>query len=371
MTEYNKNNPFPAKIEARTLLNQKGSTKNTYHLTLSLAGSNIQYQPGDALGIFPENPTSVVNTILKALNKSGSEEIVDPRSQATLTFKQFLLTKANLLRITLPMLKQFKELSHLTHDEAKKERLTLIENHDVEDLFLKCAAPDAPLQELVSYFSPLLPRFYSIASSQCLDPNFVDLLIVTFSCKKGDKIRQGLGSQFLCEFAKPLETPIPTYLHPNATFKLPEDPTLPIIMIGPGTGVAPYRAFLQQRLETDAKGKNWLFFGERQRAYDFYYESFFTDLAKRDFLRLDCAFSRDQESKVYVQDLLQKEGVDIWKWIQDGAMIYVCGDAHRMAKDVTATLHDIAAKEGNLSDQDAKNFIRQLRKDKRLLLDVY
>lgn len=142
-------------------------------------------------------------------------------------------------------------------------------------------------------------------------------------------------------------------------------------MIGPGTGVAPYRAFLQQRLETDAKGKNWLFFGERQRAYDFYYESFFTDLAKRDFLRLDCAFSRDQESKVYVQDLLQKEGVDIWKWIQDGAMIYVCGDAHRMAKDVTATLHDIAAKEGNLSDQDAKNFIRQLRKDKRLLLDVY
>ena len=371
MTEYNKNNPFPAKLLERELLNREGSTKQTYHLKLDLSGSQMAYAPGDAIGIFPENSHQIVDSILNALKKTGNEEVVDPRTQATLSFRCFLLTKSNLIRITLPMLKQFPELSALTQADAKEARKEFIERNDLEDLFAKYATPEIHLQELISYISPMLPRFYSIASSQFETPDSVDLLVVTFQYEQGGKMRWGLGSQFLCKFAKIGETPIPTYHHPNATFKMPENPNTSMIMIGPGTGVAPYRAFLYERLHQRAKGKNWLFFGERQRAYDFYYEDFFSKLNKSAFLRLDCAFSRDQEEKIYVQDLMKKETDSIWEWVQEGAAIYICGDARHMAKDVTATLHDIAAKKGSFSDQEAKDFIRKMRKEKRLLLDVY
>lgn len=369
MTEYNKSNPFPAKLLERKLLNQEGSTKQTYHLKLDLSTSQISYEPGDAIGIFPENPPAVVDSILKALKKTGKEEVVDPRTNATLSLKHFLLTKSNLIRITLPMLQQFPELQLLI--ENKDARKEFIENHDLEDLLTQHPNPNISLQELVSYISPMLPRFYSIASSQRETPNSVDLLVVTFQCKQGGKMRWGLGSSFLCDQAKVGKTLVPMYHHPNATFKIPEEKTSPMIMIGPGTGVAPYRAFLQERLAQKASEKNWLFFGERMRAYDFYYEDYFTDLEEAGFLRLDCAFSRDQEEKVYVQHLIQKQASDVWKWIQDGAYIYICGDARHMAKDVTATLHDIVAEKGNYSDQEAKDFIRQMRQEKRFLLDVY
>jgi len=371
MTEYNKNNPFPAKLVERELLNQEGSTKQTYHLKLDLSGSQIAYAPGDAIGIFPENPKQIVDSILNALKKTGEEEVVDPRTQASLSLRHFLKAKANLIRITLPMLKQFPELSALTVADAKEARRDFIENHDLEDLFTRYANPKAPLQELLSYISPMLPRFYSIASSQLSTPDSVDLLVVTFQCKQGGKMRWGLGSRFLCEVATIGETPIPIYHHPNTTFKVPEDPNTPIMMIGPGTGVAPYRAFLQERLHQEAKGKNWLFFGERQRAYDFYYEDFFIDLEKKGLLHLDCAFSRDQEEKVYVQDVMKKKSDQIWEWIHEGAIIYICGDARHMSKDVTATLHEVITEKGSLSDQEAKDFIRKLRTEKRLLLDVY
>lgn len=369
MTEYNKSNPFPAKLLERKLLNREGSTKETYHLKLDLSGSQIMYEPGDALGIFPENPSSVVDSILHALKKTGKEEVVDPRTNATVTLKHFLCAKSNLIRITLPMLKQFPDLQLLT--ESKEARKEFVENHDLEDLLTQQPNPSISLQELISYISPMLPRFYSIASSQRETPDSVDLLVVTFQCKQGGKVRWGLGSRFLCGQAQVGETMIPTYHHPNATFKVPEDKNTPMIMIGPGTGVAPYRAFLQERLLQKASAKNWLFFGERMRAYDFYYEDFFTELEEAGFLRLDCAFSRDQEEKIYVQHLIEQQAADIWDWIQDGAHIYICGDARHMAKDVTATLHDLVAEKGKLSDQQAKDFIRTMRQEKRLLLDVY
>jgi len=371
MTEYNKTNPFPCKLAVRTLLSKEGSTKKTYHIKLDLTGSKMRYTPGDAIGIFPENPHSVVESILSALKKTGKEKVVDPRTQGAFSLRQFLQTKANLIRITSPMLKQFPELQSLTSENAKQERMDFVKNHDLEDLFKLPINPKTSLQELLSYISPMLPRFYSIASSQHHYSDSVDLLVVTFKYMQSGKMRCGLGSQFLCEFAKIEKTPIPTYHHPNRAFKLPKDPKTPIIMIGPGTGVAPYRAFLQERLHQKAEGKNWLFFGERQKAYDFYYEDFFSKLEKESFLRLNCAFSRDQEKKIYVQDHLKKHARELWEWIQNGAVIYICGDAHHMAKDVTATLHSIAQDLGHLSDQDAKNFIRSLRKEKRLLLDVY
>lgn len=369
MTEYNKTNPFPAKILKRTLLSGPQSTKKTYHLTLNLKGSNILFSPGDSVGIYPENPHDLVEGILKALGDSGQEEIVEPRSQATLTFHQFLKIKANLMRITLPLLKQFPQLKELVED--KEKRKAFIESHDLLDLFETHGSPQCSLQELASYLSPLLPRFYSIASSQKVQPDQVDLLVATFSYHQGGKMRSGLGSQFLCEHAQIEETPIPTYPHPSVHFKLPENGKAPIIMIGPGTGVAPYRAFLQERIYEKASGKNWLFFGEREQRKDFYYEDYLLQCEKEGQLRLDCAFSRDQKEKVYVQHLLKKHETDVWEWIQEGAFIYICGDARHMAKDVTATLHMIAEEKGGLSDDEAKDFIRTLRKEKRLLLDVY
>ncbi|MGE0199015.1 MAG: hypothetical protein AB7S94_09705 [Simkaniaceae bacterium] len=368
MTEYNKENPFPGKITDRFILNKKGSTKQTFHLSLDLSGSGIAYKAGDAIGIFPENPPDQVSALLEALGKGGHEEVTDPRSGAEMTLEHFIKTKTNLLRLTTPLLKLLGD-PELLAQENKQDRAQFIANHDLIDLFTM-HPPTAPLQEIISYFSPLLPRFYSIASAPSLSPTSVDLLVATFSYTHANKEREGIGSQFLCKNAKLHETPIPTYLHPTSTFTLPS-PDKPILMIGPGTGVAPYRAFLQEREQTGASGHNWLIFGERNRKTDYYYESYFTSLEKRNFLRLDLAFSRDQIDKVYVQHKLLENGPDVWNLIQSEGTIYICGDARHMAKDVTIALHTIAETEGKLSPSEAKEFFKHLRRDKRLLLDVY
>lgn len=366
MTEYNKDNPFPAKIIERYILNKKGSIKQTYHLTLDLTGSNITYKPGDAVAIYPENSPSDVHALLSALQASGNEEIVDPRSQSVMPLHHFLKTKINLMRITTPLLKQMGDPSFLDED-AKEKRSLFIANHDLIDFF-EMYPPNLSLQELIGFFSPLLPRFYSIASAPSVSPHRVDLLVATFTYKHGKKEKKGLGSQFLAETATMHTTPIYTYLHPTPHFTLPEDPNTPIIMIGPGTGVAPYRAFLQERESLRAPGSNWLFFGECYQKADYYYETYLESLKAKNFLRLDLAFSRDQQEKMYVQHKLLVHGSDIWKQINSGATLYICGDARHMAKDVTAALHSIIEMHSSV---DPKIFLKALRKEKRLLLDVY
>ncbi|MCB1072116.1 MAG: sulfite reductase [Chlamydiia bacterium] len=366
MTEYNKENPFPAKIIERYVLNKEGSTKKTYHITLDLAGSKISYRAGDALAIFPENLPEEVNTLLEALNKSGNEEITDPRSGSTLSLEHFLKAKVNLNRIPAVLLKQTGD-AKLLEEDNKEARAQFIAKHDLVEFF-ELYPTNLPLQELVSYFAPLLPRFYSIASSPTVNPHTVDLLVATFSYKHGKKEKEGLGPHYLCHLAAMHTTPIHTYLHPTPHFLLPQDPTTPIIMIGPGTGVAPYRAFLQEREAQKASGKNWLFFGERNQATDYYYEAYFESLKKKDFLSLDLAFSRDQSEKYYVQHRLLEKGDEIWSLLSSGAYLYVCGDARHMAKDVTTALHSIIENHGS---QDGKNYLKSLRKEKRLLLDVY
>ncbi len=366
MTEYNKDNPFPAKITERFLLNKEGSTKKTYHITLDLSGSNISYKPGDAVGVYPENSLEEVGALLKALNQSGNEEINDPRSGATMSLEHFLRTKANLIRIPTPILKLVGDRP-LLGEENKEARMQFINNHDLIDFF-ELYSPTIPLQELISYLAPLLPRFYSIASSSKVSPDSIDLLVSTFSYTHGEKKRQGLGSHFLCNVTAMHHTPIYTYLHPTPHFVLPEDPTTPIVMIGPGTGIAPYRAFLQERKEQKAPGENWLIFGERNRATDYYYENFLESLEKRNFLRLDLAFSRDQSEKLYVQHILLKRGLAVWEALNKGAHLYICGDARHMAKDVVTALHTIVETHGS---KNPKPYVKMLRKEKRLLLDVY
>lgn len=381
MTEYNKNNPFHAKIKERHLLNKEGSTKNTYHIVIDIKGSNFTYKVGDSLAIIPNNISLEVEEILSLLKKNENEPIVDPRTQSTMNLKHYLLTKANISRITVPFMKMIfhhetnfrkkAKLDHLLEENNKEERSEFIASHDLLDLFRLHPLLNLPTQELLCYISPLLPRFYSIASSQLVTDDEIHLLVATFTYQQGQKIKSGLGSQFISLAAEINKTPIQTYVHPTPTFVLPEDSNAPIIMIGPGTGVAPYRGFLQERIAINAKGKNWLIFGERNRSCDFYYEDFFLALEKEKKLRLDLAFSRDQHEKIYVQHKLIENSGDIWKWIEEGAFIYVCGDAKQMAKDVNETLVQIIQKEGNLPKESAHLYIKQLRKQKRYLMDVY
>jgi len=362
---YTKDSPYLATILERKVLNLPGSSKKTYHITLDLSGSGITYEPGDAIAIFPENPPDLVQPLLRALKQTGQEEIIAPRTGEKMSLEHFFKTKANLLRIQAALLRLYPKLKDIA--DSKEERAAFLESHDLEDLLTKYGPPPLSMQAFITLLPPLLPRFYSIASSKLVAKETVDLLVVTFVHEIGGKKRHGLGSQFLCERAEIGKTPIPLYLQRNPIFKLPKDPSTPLIMIGPGTGVAPFRAFLMER----KKRKNWLFFGERERAFDFYYEDFFLELEKENSLKLSCAFSRDQKEKIYVQDRLHEKSAEVWQWIQTGACIYICGDAHRMAKDVTAMLETIAQKEGNLSKEEAKAFFKTMRKEKRLLLDVY
>lgn len=381
MSEYNKNNPFHAKIKERYLLNKEGSTKNTYHIVVDIKGANFSYRVGDSLAIIPNNILAEVEEILFLLKKNENELIVDPRTQAIMSLREYLLTKANISRITLPLMKMTlhhetdakkkASLVHLLEEKNKEERSEFISSHDLLDFFRMHPLCNLPTQELLSHLSPLLPRFYSIASSQLITNDEIHLLVATFTYQQGQKIKSGVGSQFISLAAEINKTPIQTYVHPTPTFVLPEDSQAPIIMIGPGTGVAPYRGFLQERIAQNAKGENWLIFGERHRSFDFYYEDFFLDLEKENRLRLDLAFSRDQDEKIYVQHKLIENSKDIWKWIEEGAFIYVCGDAKQMAKDVNETLLQIIEKEGTLSKENAQLYIKQLRKQKRYLMDVY
>jgi sulfite reductase (NADPH) flavoprotein alpha-component len=377
----NRLNPAKAKISDRYLLTKFGSTKHTFHVTLDISETKVHFKVGDSIGIYPQNDPILVEHLIQAMNGKASTMITDPRSQIPMTLWDFLSFKANLSRLTSSFLKLFYDYEKLHDKKNSLHRLLQQENkplltqylstHDPLDLFKEYQDVDAPLQETIAQFGPLLPRFYSVASSQLLHPNQVDLTVALFTFSHQGEQRFGVGSHFLCHLANPGETPVPIYVQPAHHFTLPADDTTPIIMVGPGTGVAPYRAFLQERILKGATGKNWLFFGERNAKSDYFYEEEFEALRAAGKLRLDLAFSRDQEEKVYVQHKMYEQSAELWKWLQEGAYFYVCGDAHRMAKDVEHTLHKIAQEQGAMSEEAAKAYIKSLRTQKRYLADVY
>ncbi len=325
----NKENPFLAPLLDRERLNKQGSSKETYHVSLDIRGSGMVYSPGDCVAVLPENDPELVLLIEEALGTSQ--------------FHDFLLKKANLSRVTGRFLDKVCHRS-FAHERDKIEYL---QGKDLLDIIQD---NQLDFSSFLEHLSPLLPRFYSIAGYH---PDSIDLLIRTFSYVYAGKERPGVASDFVC---RRHVTHLPIYLHPTKHFKLPENPETPIIMIGPGTGVAPFRSFLAAR--ASLPGKNWLFFGERSSSTDFYYESFFKSHPN---LKLECAFSRDQAEKVYVQHKMLEQKEELKSWIQEGAIVYICGDAHLMAKDVQNTLKII------LEVDDLK----ALRKNKQLLLDVY
>lgn len=373
--------PAIVTIKDRYLLTKQGSTKHTFHVTLDLSSSRVQFKVGDSIAIYPQNDPMLVQHLIEALRAKADDQITDPRSGSPMTLWHFLSFKANLARLTSSFLKLFHEyetshdkknsLHRMLQHENKPLLTQFLASHDPLDLFKEYQGVDVPLQQICAQFGPLLPRFYSVASSQHLYKNEVHLTVALFTFTHQEEQRYGVGSHFLCHLASLKETPIPIYVQPATHFTLPTEGDAPIIMVGPGTGVAPFRAFMQERIAKGASGKNWLFFGERNRGSDYFYEEEFEALQSEGKLRLDLAFSRDQETKIYVQNKMEESAKDLWEWLENGAYFYVCGDAHRMAKDVEHTLQRIAQVQGNMSEEAAKAYVKSLRTQKRYLADVY
>lgn len=378
---YNKENPFLASIKERYSLCKSGSKKITQHIALDIQGSEIHFDVGDSIGIFPQNDPTIVEKTLQAMCASGEEVVKDKQGKGAWQLRDFLTTKVNITEISRKLLLEFscrqaspekKAFFDYLHDEENKEQLKeYLSSHHLWDLLLAHEEVAFSPQELCHFLMPLLPRLYSISSSKQWVKDEIHLTIAAVEYETNEQQRRGVCTHYLCTLA-PLNKPIlPIYIQPHHGFTLPENPEVPIIMVGPGTGIAPFRAFMQARLAKGAAGNNWLFFGERHRAHHFFYEEFWQDLVNRGKLRLDLAFSRDQEHKVYVQHRMLEKSAELFQWIEKGAYLYVCGDAQQMAKDVDAALHQIIQTQGNHNEAEAKHYIKRLRAEKRYLRDVY
>lgn len=380
-TIYNKSHPFLASITERYSLCKDGAEKSTAHVVLNLKGSGISYQVGDSIAVHPINDPELVQNTLDALNATGEETVQEKHTALPWTFREYLARKANLNEVSKKLI---GEISQRQSDPQKKERLeTLLQEgnreqlkayqaaHEVWDALQENQESQFSPQEIVLILQPLLPRFYSIASSQLVVGDEVHLTVAELVYETNGHLRRGVCTHYLCRLAPLNETCVPIYIQPGNGFTLPEDLDAPIIMVGPGTGVAPFRAFVQERVAKNAKGLNWLFFGERHSGSTFFYEEFWQEMVKAGHLRLDTAFSRDQEHKIYVQHRLMEKGSEIFALLEQGAYFYVCGDAMRMAKDVDMALHRIISDYGHLDETVAKEYVKRLKKEKRYLRDVY
>ncbi len=377
MSGFDRNTPFLCKLLTRYPLNTASSSRQTWHVVLDLQDSQILYEPGDSIAVLPQNDPQRVQGIIRALHATGNEPVTTSTGQI-FSLEHFLLYKANIATATKKLLSACNVSFDSESDTTALQQY--ISAHDVYEVITENNAR-LPLDVFTATLQPLLPRFYSIASSQRSNPETVDLTVAYVSYSVHGKERRGVCSHFLCDLV-PLGSPtVPIYLQKSRDFHLPQNNMVPIIMIGPGTGVAPFRAFMQERERQERalqeralqehSGKNWLFFGERNRQSDFFYEQYWQELVLKNLLTIDTAFSRDQEEKIYVQHRLWEKRVELFTWIAAGAVLYVCGDASRMAKDVDHTLHRIVQEEGRLSEDEAKAFIKRLRQEKRYLRDVY
>lgn len=383
MTEpiYSKTNPFLASIKERYSLCKSGSEKNTQHIVLDLSGSGITYDVGDSIAIFPKNDPDTVSKTLQGIHSTGLETILDRHGEESWNLRDFLTVKANITEINR---KLFSEICFRQTNGEKKEQLEILQAEENRQIFKEYLAkrhvwdllaenPEVVFsaQEFCNLLMPLLPRFYSIASSNAVVGEEVHLTVALLQYEGNGHQRLGVCTHYLCNLVGLNEPIIPIYIQPQRGFTLPENSDTSIIMIGPGTGIAPFRAFMQQRIKINAKGKNWLFFGERNSKTDFFYEDYWRELVDKKQLLLDTAFSRDQANKIYVQHRMLEKGEELFHWISEGAIVYVCGDAQRMAKDVEQTLLQIIQTYGNLDEAGAKQYLKRLRSEQRYLRDVY
>ena len=373
--KFSRKNPYPAELLERIELNGEGSAKETIHLEFKLEESALKYEAGDSLAVLAHNADEVVNDII-TLTKLSPESLVRIKDESvTLLFA--LTYKLDITTLSASVIKHYneivedKELENLLKPENKPELHKYIDGREIIDLLCDFPADDISANSLISIMRKLPARLYSIASSPKMHPEEVHLTVGVVRYHSHGRKRKGVCSTYLAErILKGNKAQV--YVMTNKKFKLPPNSDTPIIMVGPGTGIAPFRAFIEERKATNAKGKNWLFFGDQHYSTDFLYQNELEKYLDEGILtKLDVAFSRDQKEKIYVQDRMLKKSNELFFWIEQGAYFYVCGDATHMANDVDSALHKIIKKEGGLEDEEAKSYVKKLRDEKRYLRDVY
>lgn len=355
----------------RRRLNQEGSEKETYHIDIDLSDSGLTYNPGDSLGVFPRNSPELVDDVIHALGANPNDLVLGKHLYATLLEDVSLGLAPDSL---------FLLISCVTGGALRKKALALAEGLDpdgdasqldVLSVIKKFGPLQVNFEALIESLEPLQPRLYSISSSFRANPGLVSLTVDSVRYEIDGRMRLGVASTYLDDRIKPGEL-IKIYAQPSHSFGLPTDPNIPIIMVGPGTGLAPFRAFLQEREATKSGGKNWLFFGHQRSAYDFFYkDELETLLSSGVITELSLAWSRDGIEKNYVQDILRKEKLKVWDWLSQGAYFYVCGDAKRMAPDVEKALFEIIKEVGNLDNQKVSDYISEMKLSGRYQTDVY
>jgi sulfite reductase (NADPH) flavoprotein alpha-component len=360
-------------------LTPPGAPKDTYHHAISLAGSGITYRPGDSLGVWPRNNPVLVARVLERLQATG-DEIVEAGAQGALPFGEALARIYDLEIVSRRLLEAcrdqgaalFAGMLEKGGEEQLKRYLREWDNvHDVLDVLNDAPQARFTAAEFSGLLRPLQPRLYSIASSLLAHPDEVHLLVLSVVYGARGRTHLGVASTFINDRWREATT-APIYVQDaQKHFGLPADPSTPIIMIGPGTGLAPFRAFLEERDATGGPGRNWLFFGEQCRAWGFYYEEELTAWQRRGLLRLDLAFSRDQPHKIYVQHRMREQAADLYAWLEEGAEIFICGDKARMAADVQRELQAIVETAGGRTAEQAAEYVGELRRTRRLKLDVY
>ena len=375
--EYGKKNPFPAEVSEKVLLSGEGSKKETWHIELSLEGSGLHYEVGDALAVKPRNSDDVVDAVLAATELTGSEEVT-LKSGGPKPLREALTADLDITALSRKVAASYQgltgseELAALVDKGDAKRFTEYAEGRQIVDLLEDYPAKGGlSAADLAGLLRPLPPRLYSIASSLQEHPEEVHLTVAAVRYHAHGKDRKGVASTALADLFEAGDT-VPVFVQPNKRFRLPEDDSTPIIMVGPGTGIAPFRAFVEERAAREASGQSWLIFGDQHYTYDFLYQLEWQDHLKSGALgRLDVAFSRDQPAKVYVQHKLLENAAEVFSWLEQGAHFYVCGDAERMAGDVHEALSAIVQDYGKMDAEKAAAYLEQLKKDGRYQRDVY
>ncbi len=383
MAAFSKENPFPACVAENRILSKPGSAKETRHLILGLADSGLHYKAGDSLGVFPTNRSNEVEAIIQALDATGGE-LVSPmvlKLGSPIPFREALTHQLALAGPTAKIVDTLAAKATCTDEKAKLTGLLaseskgllagFLDEREYADLLTEFPSAKLTPQELVDHMRKLMPRLYSIASSSKVYPNEIHLTVAVVRYTANHREQVGVCSTFMADRVEVGTTVVPVFVS-HSNFGPPEDGAKDAIMIGPGTGIAPFRAFVQDRVASGTTGRNWIFFGDQHRSTDFLYEDEWAEWQKKGaVVRLDLAFSRDQPTKVYVQDRMRENAAELWAWIKAGGYFFVCGDAKRMAKDVDMTLHQIIAEQGGMDAAAAAGYVKQMKKGRRYQRDVY
>ncbi|MCZ8520371.1 MULTISPECIES: assimilatory sulfite reductase (NADPH) flavoprotein subunit [Paenibacillus] len=376
-SEYSRSNPFVAEVLENLNLNGRGSDRETRHIEISLEGSNLQYEAGDSLGVYPENHPRLVDELIAAMGWNAEELVSVPKQSEKLALREALLRHYEITVLTKPLLEQAAKLTsntgllQLLEAGREAELRSYTSGRDLLDLVQDYSLQGTPAAEFVSILRKMPARLYSISSSPKAFQDEVHVTVRTVRYEAQGRERYGVCSVHLSERVQPGSS-LPVYIQHNPNFKLPESGDTPVIMIGPGTGVAPFRAFLGEREETGAEGKNWLFYGDQHFSTDFLYQVEWQRWLKDGVLtRMDVAFSRDTDQKVYVQHRMLENSRELYQWLQEGACVYVCGDEKKMAHDVHAALAAILQQEGGFSPEEAAEYLTRMQQQKRYQRDVY